>query len=184
MKITTKIEGYYQYYPVVAAVIGAKADDKSNFMTAAWHSPVSFDPPIYGVSIAPKRFTHQLIQKSGEFTVNFLPYEALEKIHGCGRFSGTEIDKIKLLNLQPLAGKIIQSPYLAEAYAAFECTVYSATPGGDHTWFMGEIKAIHTKDDAFVNKILNLEKCQPALYTGDSHYTTASMEKMVKLQPK
>ncbi|HDR04669.1 MAG TPA: flavin reductase family protein [Candidatus Marinimicrobia bacterium] len=182
--IITKIEGYYQYYPVVAAVIGVEADGKKNFMTAAWHSPVSFDPPMYGVSIAPQRYTHNMIQKAGDFTVNFLPYSELEKIHGCGRLSGADTDKIAYFGLHPVSGHIINSPYLEEAYAAFECAVYSATPGGDHTWFMGEIKAIHGNDDAFVNKILNLEKCQPALYAGDSHYTTADSKIISRLQPK
>ncbi|MEM4586959.1 MAG: flavin reductase, partial [Desulfurococcaceae archaeon] len=41
-----------------------------NVMTADWVIPLSAKPFILGVSIAPRRYTHTLISKYGEFVVS------------------------------------------------------------------------------------------------------------------
>jgi flavin reductase (DIM6/NTAB) family NADH-FMN oxidoreductase RutF len=68
-------------------------------MAVAWHTAISFKPPLYGVSISPKRFTYQLIVDSKEFGVNFLPFEAAELIASMGGSGGQEIDKFQNFNI-------------------------------------------------------------------------------------
>ena len=46
--------------PVV--VITAKSGERINGMTAAWIMQCSFDPAMVAVSIAPERFTYELIR--------------------------------------------------------------------------------------------------------------------------
>ena len=59
--ISEETGAFYQHYPKIAIVVTAQAKGKENAMAVAWHAPVSFKPPLYGVSISPKRFTYQLI---------------------------------------------------------------------------------------------------------------------------
>ena len=48
---------------------------KTNPITAAWHTPISEKKPaLYGVSIAPSRYSYKLIKESKEFAINFAPY--------------------------------------------------------------------------------------------------------------
>ena len=71
------IEGvgeFYHHYPRVAAIVTVHARDKDNAMTVAWHCSLSMSPPLYGVSISPKRFTLELILEAKEFGVNFMPF--------------------------------------------------------------------------------------------------------------
>jgi len=71
LKIVTKnVTKCSHHYPKTAAIVTASAQGKDNAMTAAWHSPISLQPPLYGVSISPNRFTHHLIAKSEEFGIN------------------------------------------------------------------------------------------------------------------
>ncbi len=46
--------------PVV--LVTSKHEEVVNIMTAAWTTPISHDPPLVGVSISPRRFTHELIK--------------------------------------------------------------------------------------------------------------------------
>ncbi|GAJ12693.1 unnamed protein product, partial [marine sediment metagenome] len=86
--ISEDVGKFYQHYPRVAVVVTARARGRDNAMAAAWHMPISFRPPLYGVSISPKRFTYQLIVDSKEFGVNFLPFEAAELIASVGGSQG------------------------------------------------------------------------------------------------
>ena len=56
-------------------IITVRTKEKVNGMTAAWVSQVSFKPLLLMVSIAPERFTHDLIKESGYFGINTLDEE-------------------------------------------------------------------------------------------------------------
>ena len=90
---------FAQHYPRVAVVITAQAGSQANAMTAAWHMPVSYNPPLYAVAIAPKRFTYGLIAVSHEFGVNFMPDDQAEIVAAVGGTHGSEIDKFRAFKL-------------------------------------------------------------------------------------
>lgn len=76
------VGAFYQHYPAVVATVTARAGGKANGMPATWHSSLSLKPPLFGVAIYPKWFTHDLILEAGEFGVNFLPFEEAQTIAG------------------------------------------------------------------------------------------------------
>ncbi len=47
-KSTEGVGIFAQHYPRVAAIITSRAADKANAMTAAWHTPVSFNRQLFG----------------------------------------------------------------------------------------------------------------------------------------
>jgi len=169
--ISKDIAGFYHFYPSIAAIVGAQQGDKVNFMTAAWHTGVSHSPPLYLVSIAPKRFTHDMIMETGEFTCNFLSIDQLKIIHGCGIVSGADIEKVDKLEI-PLEKSIqVDCPVIASAYAAYECRVVHQYPAGDHTLFVGAVVAVHL-DEARISErgILDPDKIDFAMYLGSNTY--------------
>jgi len=52
--ITENIGEFTQHYPKMAVIVTSSSKGKDNAMTAAWHSSISRNPPLYGVSISPK----------------------------------------------------------------------------------------------------------------------------------
>lgn len=161
------------FYPTVAAVVTVRGRERPNALACAWHSAISFQPPLYGVSIAPKRFSHGLIVEAGAFAVNFLPLEKAEKIAGVGRNSGREMDKFDVFDLkvEPLPDAL--APILQDAYAAYECRLVDRHPCGDHDWFVGEIVRIYLDEAAFdAESSLAVDRVHPALYLGADLYTT------------
>jgi flavin reductase (DIM6/NTAB) family NADH-FMN oxidoreductase RutF len=174
---TADVGEFYQHYPKVAAILTVNAGGKKNAMAAAWHSAISFKPPLYGVAVAPKRFTYQLIVKAGEFGINFVPFEAAELIASVGGSGGSEMDKFHKFNIaeeKPLKTSV---PVLRDAYAAYECRLVDNKTYGDHAWMVGEIVAVHFTDDFFTAKgTLDLTKLNPALYLGAELYITVARE--------
>ena len=175
--VTDEVGEFYHHYPRVAAILTVNAGDKKNAMAAAWHSPISFKPPLYGVAVAPKRFTYKLIVESGEFGINFVPYESAELIASVGGSGGNEIDKFRHFNLAEDIPSKTKVPILKDAYAAYECKLVDNKIYGDHAWMVGEIVAVHFNDDLFTEKgTLDTGKLNPALYLGAELYITTKKE--------
>lgn len=185
MKVSVPPKGIYFGYPTLVAVVTSHFKGRSNVMSAAWHTALSFEPLLYGIAIAPSRFTHGLIEKSGEFTVNFLPYEKAHLITLVGRTSGRDINKFHEFNLQTIQPIKVKAPILKDAYAAYECKVVQMVTTGDHTFFVGEVLASHEKDGAFLEKgIPNLQISDPALYVGRNRYFSVKRAKVKKIDPE
>jgi flavin reductase (DIM6/NTAB) family NADH-FMN oxidoreductase RutF len=174
--VTEAIGKFCQHYPKIAAIVTASARGKDAAMTAAWHSSISFKPPIYGVAITSKRFTYQLIMESREFGINFIPSEKASLAAAIGGTSGQQTDKFERFNIQKEKPLKTTAPILKDAYAAYECKLVDSKSYGDHIWIVGEIVAIHLLEEAFTPaEVLDLNKIKPLLYLGSDFY--ASMDK-------
>ena len=137
--VSEDIGKFYHHYPRLATIVTAQAKGKENAMAAAWHTSISLEPPLYGISVSPKRFTYQLIVDSKEFGVNFLPFEAAELIASVGGSSGQEIDKFQRFNIVKVKSVKTSVPILEAAYAAYECKLVDDRGYGNHRWLVGEI---------------------------------------------
>ena len=175
--ISNDIGKFYQHYPRVAAIVTAQAEGKRNAMAVAWHASISFNPPLYGVSIAPERFTYQLIVDSKEFGVNFLPFEAAELVASVGGSGGQEIDKFQRFNIATDKPVKTAVPILKAAYAAYECQLVDDKGYGDHRLLVGEIVAVHLLREAFtLEEVMDLDRVSPVLYLGHELYVTISKD--------
>lgn len=117
-------------------VVTSKFGNKINGMTAAWVAQASFNPPLIMVSIAPERYTHDLIQKSRVFAVNILADYQLEVGKHFGFTSGRRVDKCSGIAHGP---KKTGAPILKDSFGYLDCKLLSAFKAGDHTVFVGEV---------------------------------------------
>jgi len=167
-------EKFYNYaFPMQAVLVTCNDEDKkTNIITISWQSPISKNPPLYGISVAPDRYSHDLIKKSKEFVINFLPFDFVEKVNYCGTHSGRNIEKIKHSNLTLIPSKEITTPSIQESYSILECKLKESISLGDHTFFIGEVVNISSDEDAFFDDILENKYIQPTFYLGKNIYTT------------
>ncbi len=163
------------YFPKITVLITTVSrEGRANIMTAAWHTPISLSPPIYGVSISPKRYTYELLKEVPEFVVNFPSMDILEKVNLAGTVSGREVDKFKELGLTPVQAVRVRPPLIKECYAHLECRVIDMKEYGDHVWVVGEVIAIEYDEKYFTQELLvDIAKVRPVLYLGKGKYTTA-----------
>ena len=183
--ISEGVGAFAQHYPAVATIVTAQAKGKENAMAVAWHAPISSNPPLYGVSISPKRFTYQLIADSKEFGINFLPFEAAELVASVGGSKGSEIDKFQRFNIAKNKPVRTAVPILEAAYAAYECRLVDDRGYGDHRWLVGEIVAVHWLKEVFTpDEVIDWDKVSPTLYIGNELYITTSKDTVKSLDRK
>ena len=165
------LKTFYTYAKPLTTILVTAVDDKGapNIITLAWHTPISIDPPLYGISVGPKRYSHELIRNSGEFVVNYPSFDLLEKVHHCGSVSGRKEDKFRQTGLTPLPSEKVGAPGIAECYLNIECRLVDGPSFGDHTWFVGEVVNIRA-DDAFFDAGLLRPEGDPILYMGKDLY--------------
>jgi flavin reductase (DIM6/NTAB) family NADH-FMN oxidoreductase RutF len=168
-------------YPGMVALVTAEWKGKRNIMAAGWHSYISYEPPIYGVAIAEERFTHHLVEQSGEFAINFVPGEFAHHIQQAGVTTGEDTDKFKTFNIKYNPGETVKSPILLDAYVAYECKVLDIRRYGDHDWIVGQMSMFHKDVERFKeNGLPNWDKLSIPLYLGRSEYLIADQKSTVK----
>jgi len=184
-KIITHIKSFQFFYPYTVAVVGAKSETRINYMSAAWHTALSFNPPLFGVMISQKRLTHQVISEAREFTVNFLDVDRVKLSAQMGRTSGHDRDKVVEFQVKLAPAKFLRSPVLEEAYASFECKLTDVRAYGDHDLFVGAVVAVHAEDKAFRSDgVLDTRKVQPLLYLGSDFYVTIDPDTLKHILPE
>jgi len=183
-KISSQLKKFQYFYPYTVALVGARSEAQTNFMSCAWHTALSFEPPLFGVLVSKKRFTHQLISKAREFTVNFLAFQTVKLAAQMGRRSAYDMDKLKEFQVKLAPSTVIQSPVIEEAYVSFECKLAEIRAFGDHDLFAGEVLAVHEREKCFnVEGVLNVRKISPLLYLGNDFYITINPDALQHVVP-
>ena len=106
-------------------LLTTKQGDKVNTMTIGWGKiGIEWGKPIFIAYVRESRYTRQLLDATGEFTVN-VPYGEVDgKILGfCGTKSGRDMDKIKEAGLTLEAPETISVPGIRELPLTLECKV-------------------------------------------------------------
>jgi flavin reductase (DIM6/NTAB) family NADH-FMN oxidoreductase RutF len=143
------------------------AGDPPNPMTIGWGTiGYIWGRKIFTILVRPSRFTHALMEKSKEFTVNILGDEFRRQLSLCGTKSGRNTDKIKECGFTLENGICVKTPFIRESHIHYECRIVQENellpekiaadiaktyyPAGDfHTVYYGEI--------------LGIFKCSPTL---------------------
>ncbi len=128
-------------------VVTTRCGDRLNGMTAAWVSQVSLRPLLLMVSIAPTRYSHDLIMESRVFAINVLTSAQVDLGKRFGLQSGRKVDKFTGLDYITAA---TGSPILPQAQAYFDLNLLDTHSAGDHTLFVGEVleaKILHPEEE-------------------------------------
>lgn len=106
-------------------LLTTKAGGKANTMTIGWGTVgVQWGKPIFIAFVRESRYTKQLLEENGEFTVNVPLGEADKNIISvCGTKSGRDTDKLAALGLTVEAGKTVDVPAIKELPLTLECKV-------------------------------------------------------------
>jgi flavin reductase (DIM6/NTAB) family NADH-FMN oxidoreductase RutF len=145
---------------------------KPNIITLAWAMPTSITPPLVAVSVAPRRYSHTLIEETKEFVVNIPTMDILKETFYCGRKSGRDHDKFKEAVLTPLPAKKVKPPIIKECVAHLECRLHSKLATGDHTIFVGEILEAYANKQVLKGGEYDLEKARMIFHLGGNSFAT------------
>ena len=159
-------------YPLPAVLVSCgDKEGHVNLMTAAWTGTICSDPPMVYVSIRKERFSHSMIQETGEYVINLTTEELAWATDFCGVRSGRNMDKFKEMKLTPVFGELQYAPMVEESPVSIECKVTQVMELGTHDMFMAEVVAVHVDEKYMDEKgTFHLEAAKPLVYSHGQYF--------------
>lgn len=101
------------------------SDGKLNTMTIGWGNlGIEWGKPIFIAYVRQSRYTKELLDRAGEFSVNIPLGDVDKNILGvCGSKSGRDTDKFQALGLTPETPNVISTPGIRQLPLTLECKV-------------------------------------------------------------
>jgi flavin reductase (DIM6/NTAB) family NADH-FMN oxidoreductase RutF len=138
---------------------------KPNIITLAWAGVVNSDPPMIGISIRPSRYSYACVKKTGEFVVNLPSAEMVRKVDACGVLSGKETNKFASMGWKAIPAQKVKPPLIEECAVQMECEVKEVISLGSHDLFLGQVVALHVKEEIQKEKDqIDIAKALPMVY--------------------
>jgi flavin reductase (DIM6/NTAB) family NADH-FMN oxidoreductase RutF len=142
---------------------------RDNVMTAAWAGTVCSDPVMVSVSIRKERYSHDIIEKSGEFVLCLTNRKLAKVTDYVGVRSGRDMDKFALegdLHISRGKARFVNAPLINESPVCLECKVRQILELGSHDMFIGEVTAVCVRKDLLDEKgALHLERAGLVAYS-------------------
>jgi flavin reductase (DIM6/NTAB) family NADH-FMN oxidoreductase RutF len=170
-KEVPRVQGIFSFpsFPVAVAVIG------ENPITLAAVGFFSFRPPIVGIGIMKNRYSYELIQTVGDYTLNLPHVDQLDVTHYLGTVSGRDVDKFKETGLTPVKGKHVSSSWIKEFPVSMECKlVHALDLNGSHVWFIGEVLTAYVEE--------TYDRSQTISYWGNQYRRTGEELAVMKIE--
>ena len=133
---------------------------KPNAMAIGWATVGSvWGEPTFVVLVRSSRYTYELLNENGDFTVNVMPESMADIVAYCGTVSGRDHDKFAEQSLTAVPALQVEVPIIGESRIAYECRTVmsndviperldrsihdSAYPSGDfHHIYFGKILCV------------------------------------------
>ena len=148
--------------PVPAVMVSCGDGEEKNIITIGWTGIINSDPPITYISVRKSRYSHHIIEKTGEFVINLTTEKLAFAADYCGVRSGRDVDKFKEMNLTAEAGEIVKCPMIEQSPVNLECRVLEVKSYPTHDMFIAEIVAMHI-DDEIVDEKGRIDMSQAGL---------------------
>ena len=159
-------------YPVPAVMVSCRRPgERSNIITVAWAGTVCSDPAMVSISVRPERYSHDIIEETGEFVINLVTEKLAKSCDWCGVKSGRDVDKFREMKLTEYTSEFMDTPAIDESPVNIYCKVIKTERLGSHDMFIGEVKGV-TVDDRYMDEKgrFALEACGLITYSHGEYY--------------
>lgn len=139
--------------PVPAVMVSCiDGEGRSNIITIAWTGIVCSDPAMVYISVMPRRYSHHMIEETGEFVINLTTRELCFATDYCGVTSGEKVDKWEKCNLTKAPASMVSTPLIAESPVNIECKVENKLSLGSHDMFIARVLAVDVDESLIDDK--------------------------------
>jgi flavin reductase (DIM6/NTAB) family NADH-FMN oxidoreductase RutF len=126
--------------PCAVTLLSAGTTQKKDAMTATAMF-VSEDPPLVVVSVSKNSFSHELIQKNGEFVLNVASTGQIKLAKALGATHGAKINKFKQFNIGYQKAESVAAPLIKGSFSHIECKVITSFPASQYVVYLAAVSA-------------------------------------------
>ncbi|MCX8075439.1 MAG: flavin reductase [Aquificaceae bacterium] len=102
---------------------------------------------LRSLHIAKDNYSHSLIEKHADFTINFLSAEYLSDILVAGNYHGDKVNKWELFKkLRPAKALRVNALVVEESLLVYECKQERTINFPDHTLLIGGVELIQLQE--------------------------------------
>jgi len=135
-------------------------------------TPVSINPPVVMISLAPSRHTYQNIIDHKEFVINILGREYINQVLRCSTPYQNGVDKLRLAGLNWFSSERVDPPRVREAKAWIECEMTEQKQHGDHVAIFAEVLAAEIREEATTFGEVDIGKLKPMFHATKDEFIT------------
>jgi flavin reductase (DIM6/NTAB) family NADH-FMN oxidoreductase RutF len=150
-----------------ALLVGTYCEDGTpNAMTAAWTGVCCQKPVCVGVAVRHNRFTYTNIERKMAFTLAVPSTDQVVAVDYLGMVSGkNEPGKVEIAGLASTKSDEVDAPILTDCPVNLACKLIEKVALGTHYWCIGEVMAVHVRDDLIgEDGNFNPDRVDPLVY--------------------
>lgn len=141
----------------IAWVSTVSKDGIYNIAPFSFFNGITSEPPLVMISIGKKdsgskKDTWKNIDEVGDFVINIVTYELVEKMNITATAFEEEVDEFKEANLTPVPSSVVKSPRIKESPINIECKKHMIIDIADMGVIIGEIVKFHIDDSLIGDK--------------------------------
>ncbi|WP_338663068.1 flavin reductase family protein [Pararoseomonas sp. SCSIO 73927] len=145
----------------IAWTVTQDAAGRTNAAPFSFFNVFSNDPVVVGIGVgargmggeevADMKDTMDNIRATGEFTVCLVSEELAEAMNVTAADYPAGVDEIAMAGLTTAPSAKIRTPRIAESPVALECRLWQAIPIGTHHLVLGEVLAVHVREECMLD---------------------------------
>jgi flavin reductase (DIM6/NTAB) family NADH-FMN oxidoreductase RutF len=149
--------------------IGSKGRDGTiNVAPYSFFAAIADEPQLVMFSSSGRKDSQRNVEETGVFTASLAGRALLDAMNRSSAAAPYDINEFELAGLTPLPARLVDAPYVGEAYAALECKVVEIKPltGLDgakspNTMVIGQVVGTHIRDEAIRDGRLDMQLVRP-----------------------
>ncbi len=172
----------------IAWISTVSKDGVFNVAPFSYFAGVSSSPPLLMVSVGSKetgekKDTWKNIEETGEFVVNIVTKQLLEKMNITSMAFDEDIDEFKEADLTPEPSLIVKAPRIKESPINIECKKFEIINIGKMGIIFGEIVNFHIKDELLNEKgYVDTKKIEIVGRLGGTEYCIISENNTIEIK--
>jgi flavin reductase (DIM6/NTAB) family NADH-FMN oxidoreductase RutF len=141
----------------IAWVTSMDTDGNLNAAPFSAYNYLCTDPPIVGMGVTNRpgrdalpKDTARNIRSTGEFVINVVTEDLLEKMNICATDFPAGVNELEMAGLTTAPSSVVKVPRIAEAHAALECREFTSMEIGRSRIILGRVVAMYVEDQFVV----------------------------------
>lgn len=150
--------------------------DKAGKVNAAPFSfvtPVSSNPPLVLFAATTARHTLANVRETGDFVLNIVPEELLDKLWVCSKAFPKGVNEIAEAGLTERKSKRVKPPSIEECVGWIECQLEFEKVAGDHILVVGKVVSVECKDEFMKQNEFDISKAKPVMHIRGRRFVAA-----------